>query len=170
VLITQEPYAQALRLAEACERYQAKHGTAYHPDLVETERARCERYIGQTGSWHWLAAYAPLASNEILAAHTYQGDFAQLADHDIAGLASGLSATLKLYAALGYLSFNFTLYARRDTGRADGFQCLLRCMTRQNPYANYRADDFFLQKGLQTELILTLPEYLAQQAAKFFST
>jgi hypothetical protein len=38
-------------------------------------------------------------------------------------------------------------------------------MTRQNPYPNYRTDDYFLQKGLQTELFLMPPEELARRVA-----
>lgn len=164
VLVSHEPYTHVARLLQACSDYCAAHGANYHNDLIDTERARGERYIGATGAWHWLAAYAPLASNEILAVHESRGDFAALTDADIAELARGMSATLRCYESLNYLSFNFTLYARRDGAEDDGFNCLLRCMTRQNPYPNYRTDDFFLQKGLQTELIVTLPETLAQRS------
>jgi hypothetical protein len=41
-------------------------------------------------------------------------------------------------------------------------------VNRQNLYPNYRNDDYFLQKLLQTELILTLPEDLAAEARKYF--
>jgi hypothetical protein len=92
-----------------------------------------------------------------------------LTDADLTALAEGLSAALRVYESLGYLSFNFTLYSRREPESPDGFNCLIRCMTRQNPYPNYRTDDFFLQKGLQTEVILTLPEKLAAQARPFFA-
>ncbi len=34
-------------------------------------------------------------------------------------------------------------------------------------YPNYRTDDFFLQKGLENELILTLTEKLAEGAKEF---
>jgi len=41
-------------------------------------------------------------------------------------------------------------------------------VNRQNLYPNYRNDDYFLQKLLQTELILNLPEDLASEARKYF--
>jgi UDPglucose--hexose-1-phosphate uridylyltransferase len=168
LLITPLPYTQQAHLSRACRDYFGSQGTSYHQDLLECERARGERYIARTDAWHWLCAYAPLGSNEILGVHESCGDFAQLTDRDLAALGQGLSATLRLFDSLGHMSFNFTLYARRDPGTTDGFNCLIRCITRQNPYPHYRTDDFFLQKGLQTELILHLPEALASNARPFF--
>jgi len=168
LLITPWPYTQQAHLIQACRDYLASQGTSYHQDLIDCERTRGERYIGQTEAWHWLCAYAPLGSNEILGVHESCGDFAQLTDGDLAALGQGVSSTLRLFESLGHLSFNFTLYARRHAGNTDGFNCLIRCMTRQNPYPHYRTDDFFLQKGLQTELILHLPEALASKARPFF--
>jgi galactose-1-phosphate uridylyltransferase len=165
MLITREPYTHQARLADACRSYFVSHGTAYHRDLIETERTARERYIGRTGAWHWLSAYAPLGSNEILAVHEESGDFAGLGDVALRDLSRGLAATLRAYEELGFLSFNFTLFARREPRSPDGFNCLLRCMTRQNPYPNYRTDDYFLQKCLQTELILMPPEELAGRVA-----
>jgi len=163
VLVTATPYTHQARLIEACRDYRARQGSAYHADLVATERRLGERYVGQTGAWHWLAAYAPMGSNEILGVHGEGGDLAALAEADLEGLARGLSAVLRTYGRLGYLSFNFSLLARRAPAPADGFNCLIRCVTRQNPSPQYRTDDFFLQKGLQAELILIRPETLAAE-------
>ncbi len=165
LLITSKPYTQQAHLELACRHYLSRQGSAYHQDLIEYERTRGERYIAQTGNWHWLSAYAPLGSNEILGIHESCSDFAQLTDEDLAALGLGLSSTLRAFESLGHLSFNFTLYAQRH---ASGFNCLIRCMTRQNPYPHYRTDDFFLQKCLQTELMLHLPETLAAKAKPFF--
>jgi galactose-1-phosphate uridylyltransferase len=166
VIVTAEPYTHQARLLEACRAYRVRHASAYHPDLVATERRLGERYAGQTGAWHWLAAYAPMGSNEVLGVHGQAGDFAALPETDLDGLAQGLSAVLRTYGRLGYLSFNFSLLARRAPAPADGFHCLIRCVTRQNPYPNYRTDDFFLQKGLQAELVLMRPEALAAEVRR----
>lgn len=169
VLVTAGPYTHQARLLTACRGYMARQGTPYHADLVRSERRIGQRYIGETGHWDWLAAYAPMGSNEILGIHESSGDLTALEAADLQGLAQGLSRVLRTYARLGYLAFNFSLYARREPTTPDGFQCLIRCMTRQNPYPDYRADDFFLQKGLQAELILNRPETLAQEARREFA-
>jgi UDPglucose--hexose-1-phosphate uridylyltransferase len=168
LLATAVPYTHQAHLLAACRHYLAGHGRPYHTDLIAAERALGSRYIARTEGWDWIAAYAPTGSNEIVGVHEANGDLAQLADHDLQALARGLSATLRLYESLGHLSFNFSLYSRREEGEPDGFHCLIRCITRQNPYPNYRTDDFFLQRGLQSEIMLRLPEDLAAAARSHF--
>ena len=168
VLVSRAPYTHQERLLRACESYLKENGSAYHADLIATERRIGERYIARTGDWHWLASYSPLAANEIIGVHIGDGDFSALTEEQLGSLAEGLAGMLRYYGQLGYYAFNFSLYSRRVPAEDDGFSCLIRCMTRQNPYPNYRVDDFFLQKGLETELILTLPERLAEGAKDFF--
>lgn len=168
VLASHAPYTHQERLLQACQAYLIEQGSAFHADLLAAERRVGARYIAQTGDWHWLASYSPLAANEILGIHTGDGDFTALSKTDLDDLAGGLSAVLRYYGDLGYYAFNFSLYSRRAPADPDGFHCLIRCMTRQNPSPNYRTDDYFLQKGLESELILTLPEVLAAGARAFF--
>ncbi len=167
VLVSPAPYTHQGRLLEACRVYRERSGSDFHADLIAAERRSGERYIAATGDWHWLASWSPLAANEIIGVHTGNGDFTALTPEDLDGLADGLAGVLRYYGHLGYYTFNFSLYARRVPEQPDGFNCLIRCMTRQNPSATYRADDFFLQKGLESELILTRPERLAEGARGF---
>jgi hypothetical protein len=44
----------------------------------------------------------------------------------------------------------------------------MRIISRQNVYENYRTDDYFLQKLLRNELILTTPEALAKNLRQVF--
>lgn len=163
VIVSAEPYSHQARLLKACRRYTATQGGVYHQDLVREEERLGQRHIAQIGAWDWLAAYSPMGSNEILGIHQQCGDFSELDPSDLNALGQGLSSVLRTYARLGYMSFNFSLYARRNPEPSDGFNCIIRCITRQNPYPNYRTDDFFMQKGLQAELILKLPEVLAAE-------
>jgi galactose-1-phosphate uridylyltransferase len=170
VILSAEPYSHQARLHEACRAYAEANGEAYHRALVREERELGERCIAQTGAWHWLAAYSPMGSNEVLGVHDQSGDFSEIHEDDLSSLARGLSCVLRTYARLGYLSFNFSLYSRRNPDPSDGFNCMIRCFTRQNPYPNYRTDDFFMQKGLQTELILKLPEALTSEMKLAFAS
>ena len=167
VLVSSQPYTHHAQLVSACLAYFQAHAASYHSVLIEEERRLGARYIAQTGNWHWLAAYSPLGSHEIIAAHASEGDFARLGMDDLHGLAQGISGALRLLESLGYLSFNLSLYSvRAET--TQGFNCLLRLIHRQNPYPNYRNDDYFLQTLLQAELILDLPEQLSERARSFF--
>jgi UDPglucose--hexose-1-phosphate uridylyltransferase len=168
VLVTAQPYTYHGLLLDACRDYFQRNSSRYHLDLIYEERRIGARYIAQTGPWHWLCAYSPTGSNEILAAHEDACDFALLSELELQALADGLYRVLCLYEALGHLSFNWSLFSVR-TPSDPGQSCLLKIVNRQNPYPNYRNDDYFMQKLLQAELILRLPEELAQEAKAHFS-
>ena len=82
-------------------------------------------------------------------------------DKDLEGLAQGLSCVLKGYESMGVSTFNFAVYSGPLGEGDDSVRCYLRIISRQNVYENYRTDDYFLQKLLRNELILTPPEILA---------
>jgi galactose-1-phosphate uridylyltransferase len=162
MLITPEPYSYQRRLLEAADRYYEEKGSSYFADLIDEEKRRGSRYIAQTGEWHWMTAFSPMGTNEIMAVHEEKADFASLSDEEITDLASGISRILSFYQGLGHMSFNYTLFSTRESAGHDGSRCLFKIITRQNLYPNYRNDDYFLQKLLQSELIFTLPEELAE--------
>jgi len=168
MLITAQPYSYHGRTLGAARSYYEANGSSYYQDLIDEEKRSGERYITKQNSWHWLAAYSPLGCNEITAIHDKAADFGALPAADLHDLAAGITRVLLLYERLGYMSFNYALYSVRQ-GRGDaGQRCLFKIITRQNLYPNYRNDDYFLQKMLQTELIFNLPEELAAQLRTIF--
>jgi UDPglucose--hexose-1-phosphate uridylyltransferase len=167
MIATPIPYSYQARMIAACSKWQKNNGISYFVDLIEEEKGG-PRYVGQIGGWHWLAPFSPLGNNEIMAIHEDLGDLNDLSEDDINNLSSGISKVLCHYETLGHLSYNYALYSvRKDQG--DGsFRLLLKIITRQNLYPNYRNDDYFLQKLLQSELIITPPEELAEAVSKSF--
>lgn len=163
MLVTPLPYSYHARLLAGARRHAARHGSCFFADLVEAERCDGSRFAGRQGAWHWLAAFAPIGANEVNAVHEREWDFAALPDADLEELARGISRVLAFYESLGHLSFNWTLYAAPHGTAGEGFRCLLKIINRQNPAAAYRNDDYFLQKLLQTELIVRPPEELAKR-------
>ena len=105
-----------------------------------------------------------------MAIHESEADFGALGEDDVRELAAGIAAVLALYEDLGHLSFNYSLFSVRQGASADGWRCVFKIVNRQNLAAAYRNDDYFLQKLLQSELIVTLPEELAPLARRSFAT
>lgn len=169
MLVAPVAYSYHARMKDAAQLYYNKYGTSYFDDLVSEESRKGERYILQHDKWHWIAAFSPIGSNEITAIHEHETDFGELSDGDLTALAQGIAKVLFLYDRLGHLSFNYTLYSVRSrNAQAGGFRCIFKIIARQNLYPNYRNDDYFLQKMLQSELIFNLPEELAGQLRKLF--
>jgi len=149
-------------MIEACRAYYLKNGSPYHVDLIREEKKTGARYIAQLGNWHWLTAFSPMGNNEIVAVHESVRDFAMMTEADLGALARGISKSLEFYERLGYLSFNYSLFSVSHAAGGEGNRCVLKLVNRQNLYPNYRNDDYFLQKMLQTELIINPPEELAK--------
>jgi len=168
MLVTPVAYSYHARMLEAARRYYEKNGSSYYDDLAAEEKRTNARYVVQQKNWHWLAAFSPLGSNEITAIHDNKTDFETLPATDLHDLAYGISKVLLLYERLGHLSFNYALYSVRQSEKDEGRRCVFKIISRQNLYPNYRNDDYFLQKMLQTELIFNLPEELADQLRTLF--
>ncbi len=143
-------------------------GNCYWETLAETERSSGERYVGETGPVQWVTAFSPQGTNEVLGILPGKRNFLEMEEDDLQGLADGLSRVLKGYGSLGVSTFNFSVFSGALRQPDDSFCCFLRIVSRQNVYENYRTDDYFLQKLLRNELILTLPEELASTLRTFF--
>ncbi len=167
MITTPVPYSYLARMIDGCSDWQTTNNSTYFTDLVEQEKSG-ERFIGQTGNWHWLTPFSPLGNNEVMAIHKDHWDFNDLSEDDIMDLSTGISRILSYYETMGHLSYNYSLYSVRKEMGDGSFRCMLKIITRQNLYANYRNDDYFLQKLLQSELIITPPEELAQGLRKSF--
>lgn len=62
----------------------------------------------------------------------------------------------------------FILIGTASLHPVNGTVChVYHSLAARTPDSNYSVDDFFLQKGLETELIFTLPERLAEGAKTF---
>lgn len=143
-------------------RYHRENGSSYWVDLVKTEKENRDRYVGEMGPVSLITSFSPLGTNEVLGVLGGRRNFLELEEEDLKGLAEALSLILKGYHDLGVSTFNFSIYSGRLGDGDDSFRCFLRVVSRQNVYENYRTDDYFLQKMLRNELILTPPEGLAQ--------
>jgi UDPglucose--hexose-1-phosphate uridylyltransferase len=136
---------------------------------VEVEKKIGERYIGATGPVEWMAAFSPQGTNEIIGVFPQRAHFLEMDEKDVKGLAAGMVKVLKGYADMGISTFNFAVYSGPIGQRDESIRCFIRIISRQNVYENYRTDDYFLQKLLRNELILTTPEALAKQLRGVFT-
>ncbi len=168
MLITPMPYSLHGRLVEAGRLYYRDNGSCYFTDLIGEEKKNNIRYAAQKGKWHWIAPFAPMGINEINAVHESECDYGLLSDSDLGDVAYGICRVLSMYESLGHLGFNYSILSVRDPGLKDGFRCIVKVITRQNLYPNYRNDDYFLQKLLHSELIINLPEELALKLKGYF--
>lgn len=79
-------------------------------EYVELERGEGERFIASTRRVVWLASFAPAGLAEVRAFVVGAASTVDLDEQAIGDLASGLSSVLRLYARLGFESFNLAAY------------------------------------------------------------
>jgi galactose-1-phosphate uridylyltransferase len=167
MIVTPVPYSYHARLLDAGNAYYRENGSPYFIDLLQEEETGL-RYVARKGRWHWLAPFSPMGNNEFMAIHEAEADFGKLTLPDLKDLSYGISRVLAFYETLGHLSFNYAVYSAKGDRFTEGFRCLIKIICRQNLYPNYRNDDYFLQKLLQAELIITPPEELAVRLKGYF--
>jgi UDPglucose--hexose-1-phosphate uridylyltransferase len=155
-------------LIEKSREYHKNNGTNYWIDLVETERARGERYIGRRGSSHWMADFAPQGNKEVLAVIENVSSLAHL-ERKLDDFCAGLSQILKGYCKLGIRSMNFATYAGPSNEDMKDFYWLnARLIARPYPTPFYVSDCGFMERFHLETIVETMPEDLAKGLKKYF--
>ena len=148
--------------------YYEQNGTSYWMDLVAEEKRLQERWIGEIGGSRWFTAYSPLGPNEINAVMPGAHHFLEWTDAELDGVAEGLARALKAYSGLNLSTFNFSCFSAPLGSDSKEFCCFLRLINRQNVIPHYRTDDYYFQKLLRGELIVSPPEELATFIRQYF--
>jgi len=157
------PYTYLKSMLEDSLQYFEKNQSNFWNDLISAEKKARERYIGKTGEIEWIATFSPLGVNEVQGIIREKSNFLELSQTQVKALGEGISKILKFYEEEGYSTFNFVIYSGPMGETIDWFWSNMRIISRANVYKNYRTDDYFLQKLLGTEIILTPPEELADK-------
>jgi len=162
------PFSYLESIIDKSRQYLRANQSCYWTDLLELEKTSGERYIGATGPPEWITAFSPQGTNEVIGILPKRKTFLEMDEADVKGLSEGLVNVLHGYADMGMSTFNFAAYSAPLDENDESLRCFIRIISRQNVYENYRTDDYFLQKLLRNELILTPPEMLAQNLRQHF--
>ena len=153
-------------LEERAHTYQADTGQGLFSDYLAHEQADGSRLIGQTGDWHWLAAFAPEGFFEIWG---LLPGICSLLDLDKTGwhnLARGVLNIQKFYRSLHRNGYNLGLLAveKRDSR----LELRLRILARSNYAPWVRNDHTGYEVMLGDMATFNAPEETAELAGPFF--
>lgn len=125
------------------------------------------RDLGGTGRVRWLAGFAPLAPGELRAFVDGVASPAELDDDLVAELGHGIATALRLYAEMGFESFNLATYGA-PPGRG-GYPLNLRLVCRSNlREPAYRSDATYFERLHWESAVDLFPEELAERAGDRF--
>jgi UDPglucose--hexose-1-phosphate uridylyltransferase len=154
-------------LKKRASEHAAQYGQCILSDLLLAEKERGERYIGTTGSWEWLAAYAPSGFYEIWGIAVAESSLLIPEKKNIWNdLAAGVLNTQKFYKSLNRNAYNLSLLSVEDS---TNIPCLKISLTARSSYAPWVRSDFTgfeLASGEMTTF--TLPESVAGMAREFW--
>lgn len=131
-------------------------------EYLDVERESGKRFIDSDGPVEWLSSFAPVGVAEIRAFVAGAASTVDLDEEAIAALASGLSMVLRLYAQLGFQSFNLAIHG------AAGDQLVLRVVARAYFGPLHRSDVMWSERLHSEPATDVSPESVAELARALF--
>lgn len=165
---------QADRVASNYQRFLKGYAADYHrqtgslifSDYLHHEKETGDRYIGATGDWEWLAAFAPEGFFEIWGILPGITSLSMTTEKHWRSLAEGVLIVQKFYRSLGRNGYNLGLIILED-GTAD--QELRVVMTVRSNYAQWVRSDFTgFEVMLGDMATFTSPEETTEKARQFW--
>jgi len=148
--------------------YFDKNKTNYWQDLIEQEEYG-ERYIGKTGSVHWLTSFAPTCNNEIIG--IIKGNvssFFEMTEEDIKDVSKGIWKIFKNIYERG-VGYNMSISSAPLNEHLGHFFSLnLKIVSRPKMNEYYTMDRGFCEVLHKEPIITVFPEELASRLRKKF--
>lgn len=168
LLVDDKPTSLTGAYLRASSDYYRRHRENYWLKLIRAEEKTGERFIGRTGGGAWLAGFAPMGNNEVLAVFEDVEGLVELGRKEISDFSEGLLKVLKGYHILGIESFNMSTYSAPVGSEATGFRLSTRIVSRPVPERYYTSDAGFMEALHHERILESLPEALAEAMKKLF--
>ncbi len=158
---------QRILLKRANDFYQ-QNGSYLFSEYLEHEISAGDRYIGATGLWQWMAAFAPEGFFEIWGILPQKTSFQQVTAPDWKDLARGILKVQRFYRSLCRNGYNLGLLSVETP--ASRLELRIVIMVRSNYAAWVRSDHTGFEVILGDMTTFSAPEQTAEQARPFFSS
>ena len=135
---------------------------------LDHERNEGSRYIGATGGWQWMAAFAPEGFFEIWGILPQKTSFQQLTATDWQDLSRGILSTQRFYRNLCRNGYNLGLIAVETL--SSRLEIRIVIMVRSNYAPWVRSDHTGFEVILGDMTTFSAPEQTAEQARPFFES
>jgi UDPglucose--hexose-1-phosphate uridylyltransferase len=160
VIADEAPTGYLHRTLKASKTYHEKNGTSYWRDIVETEKAKNERYIGDFGESHWYATYCGLGNNDVTGVVDASNLF-EMTPKAIEDFSHGLVAILRGYHSISVQGFNLSIFSGPLDAHEESFRIHARIISRPDVKPLYTADAGFLERLHDEIVVETKPEDVA---------
>jgi len=154
-------------LAERTKAYFESNNKGLFEDYLNCEKEDGSRFVGQTGPWHWMAAYAPEGFFEIWGIFPGVTSIAKLKESDWQALAQGVCHTQKFFRSLNRNGYNLGLLTIEN--ERSQLELRITLMVRSNHAPWVRNDHTGFEVMLGDMATFTAPEETAAMARPFWN-
>ena len=149
-------------LEQRSHQYYHRHGTLLFSDYLACEQKDASRYIGTTGAWHWMAAFAPEGFFEIWGILPGVVSLLKLSESHLAGLCEGIINTQRFYRSLNRNGYNLGILALESDSSLLELRVVLVVRSNYAPWIRNDHTGFEVMLGDMATFVP--PEKTAQKA------
>ena len=153
-------------LRKRAEEYSHQTGSYLLSDYLKHEKQDGSRYIGKTGSWEWMAAFAPEGFFEIWGILPMITSLRQITDSAWNSLAQGVVNAQKYYRSICRNGYNLGMLFVEDGNSYLEMRIVILVRSNYAPWV--RNDHTGFEVMLGDMATFTPPEVTAKNAAKFW--
>jgi len=164
VLADVRPTSYQDTLLKASREYHSRTGRSFWKDILDEERQRGERYIGENDSVAALASFAPQGNREVQIIFKRTSSLMDLGDGEIAGFADCVVRLLKAYKGIGVNSFNMSTFSGPVGDKLEYYSLHAKLISRPVLQPFYRNDTGILERFHHEADIEVMPEAFAESA------
>ncbi|BBO67391.1 hypothetical protein DSCA_13210 [Desulfosarcina alkanivorans] len=135
-------------------------------DYAAQEIETGDRYIGSTGPWEWMAAFAPEGFFEVWAVYPGRTSLLTLDESEWGCLADGMIRIQKLYRSLHRNGYNFGLFSMETPQSALELRAVMLVRANYAPWT--RSDHTGFEVMLGDMATFSAPEETARMARAFW--
>lgn len=153
-------------LRQRTRRYFDTTGRYLLSDYLAHEKKAAQRYIGRTGRWEWMAAFAPEGFFELWGVLPGAVSFRELSNSDWHDLVTGIFNTQRFYRSINRNGYNLGLLLDEDV--CSQLELRMVILVRSNHAPWVRNDHTGYEIMLGDMATFTAPEETAQAARPFW--
>ncbi len=153
-------------LGKRIQQYYKETGSYLFSDYLKYEKQDGSRFIGNTGAWEWIAAYAPEGFFEIWGILPKITSFRQPAVSDWKDLAEGVLNTQRFYRNLCRNGYNLGILFIEDEKIPLELRIVILARSNFAPWVRNDHTGFEVMLGDMTTF--TAPEETAENARRFW--
>ncbi len=154
-------------LRRRCAEYHTRGGSRLFSDYLACEKKQQQRYIGRTGDWHWMAAFAPEGFFEIWGILPGRFSMLELDREQWQTLARGVLNAQRFYRSLHRNGYNLGMLCQEDGRNVMELRVVI--LARSNYAAWVRNDHTGYEVMLGDMTTFSAPEQTASAARPFWN-